>query len=156
MQFYVFSLESIKNVLLNCCNLRKTGSKYTASIHKPHQVMNIQRRFIHYIVTVYFLDEHLVMCSNQEGIIALCKTFFSTKGSSAKVRPSSPNSVAVVSFQRRLLYIRDVSNFGQWVYCSEQLIFLLFLTYLDNKLTDSTPRLSKTLLFQILNYTIDF
>lgn len=54
MHCVVFSLESIKNVLLNCCNLRKTGSKYTASIHKLRQVMTIQRRFIHYIVTVYF------------------------------------------------------------------------------------------------------
>lgn len=54
MHGVVFSLESIKNVLLNCCTLRKTGSKYTASIHKLRQVMNIQQRVIHYIVTVYF------------------------------------------------------------------------------------------------------
>lgn len=54
MHYVVFSLESIKNALLNCCTLRKTGSKYTASIHKLRQVMNIQRRFIHYIVTVNF------------------------------------------------------------------------------------------------------
>lgn len=58
MHYVVFSLERIKEVLLNCCTLRKTGSKYTASIHRLRQDLYIT------LLQFIFLNERLVMCSN--------------------------------------------------------------------------------------------